>query len=143
MTVTPSPSARSGSRSTGSPAKLTGTMALVRGPMLAAAAAASMFHVAESMSTKRGCAPRYTPQFVDAAKVMGEEAISSPGSMPAANAAACSAAVPDENATQWRAPTRSAIARSKRSIVGPCVMNGSRSAAATAATSASVISWRA
>ena len=118
-------------------------IAFVRSPAIADAAEQSRFQVSGSMSAKRAVAPRYSAQFVEAANVIGEPMTSSPGPTPAANAAPCRAAVPLEKATQCFAPTRSAIASSKRAIVGPCVMNGSRSAAVTASMSASVISWRA
>ena len=62
---------------------------------------------------------------------------SSPGPTPAANAAACSAAVPELTATACRAPTCAATARSKAGTWGPVVSQSERSAATTACTSSS------
>src|SRR5215468_7227095 len=62
---------------------------------------------------------------------------SSPGAMPAANTAACSAAVPELTATACRASTLEATARSKASTAGPVVSQSDRSAATTAWTSSS------
>ncbi len=57
------------------------------------------------MSAKRGVPPQKNAQFDDATKEMGEVISSRPGPTPAACAAPCSAAVPLEKATAWRAPT--------------------------------------
>jgi hypothetical protein len=66
--------------------------------------AALTFHVAESMSANVGVAPTDAAQFALAAKVMPLVRSASPGPTPAAWHAACSAAVPDENATARGAP---------------------------------------
>ena len=71
-----------------------------------------------------------------AAKVSGVVTASSPGPMPAANAAACSAAVPLLTATACGAPTALANAASNSSTVGPVVSQSERSAVTTASTSA-------
>ena len=55
--------------------------------------------VARSMSTNTGVAPTYTAALALAANDSGEVATTSPGPSPAANAAACNAAVPLEKAT--------------------------------------------
>src|SRR5689334_20552876 len=67
---------------------------------------------------------------------------SSPGPTPAAKAAACSAAVPDDTATPCRDSTRAATAPSNAATAGPVVSQSPRSVLTTAATSSSSISWR-
>ena len=76
-----------------------------------------------------------------AANVIGVVIASSPGPSPAATAAPCSAAVPELNATAWRAPVASASSASKAGTRGPVVSQSDRSASATAATSSSEITW--
>ena len=74
-----------------------------------------------------------------AANVIALVRRSSPGPTPAANAAACSAAVPEENATAYGAPHACATCSSKAATLGPCVSQSPRKASATAATSSSSI----
>jgi hypothetical protein len=95
--------------------------------------------VAGSTSANRGSAPAYSTQFAVAAKVIGVVIASSPGPRPAATAAPWSAAVPELNATAWRAPVNAASASSKAGTRGPVVSQSDRSAAATAAMSSSEI----
>ena len=95
----------------------------------------SRFRVSESMSTRPTSAPTYLAQFALAMNVRGDVTTRSPGPSPATDVHACKPAVPLENATAWRAPTRSAIARSKASMVGPWVSQSPPSTSVTASMS--------
>ena len=97
----------------------------------------SMSSVPGRTSAKRGSAPTYRTALDVAANVMGVVTTSSPAPSPAAAAAPCRAAVPDENATAWRAPVTSARPASNSGTRGPVVSQSLRSASATAATSLS------
>ena len=97
--------ARISSIGAASPAKCTGTTAFVRSLRAAAIVSAVTFQVDGSISAKRGVAPTYAAQFALAANVIALVTSSSPGPRPATHAAACSAAVPEEKATAYGAPT--------------------------------------
>jgi hypothetical protein len=71
----------------------------VRPVSAAATVRALTFHVSRSTSANVGVAPRYAPQFALAANVSALVSSSSPRPAPAANAAACRPAVPEEKAT--------------------------------------------
>ena len=77
-----------------------------------------------------------------AANVIALVITSSPGPSPAAWQAACSAAVPDENATAYGAPHAAAHASSNAATAGPWVSQSPRSTSTTAAMSSSSIDWR-
>ena len=96
-----------------------------------------------STSANRTSAPVYRTAFAVATNVMGVVMASSPGPRPAASAAPCRAAVPDENATAWRAPVAAHRPASSTGMRGPVVSQSDRSAAVTASTSASSTCWRA
>jgi hypothetical protein len=76
-----------------------------------------------------------------AANVSGVVIASSPGPSPAAQHAACSAAVPLATAIACLTPARSASALSKRATRGPWVILSAVSAAFTAARSSGSIVW--
>lgn len=72
-----------------------------------------------------------------ATNVIGEVTTSSPGPIPAAAYATCSAAVPEVTATAGVPPVCSARSSSKRVTAGPVVSQSPRSTSVTAATSSS------
>ncbi len=133
MSATSSPTAaRISCTGAGSPAKSTGITTRA-GTVLAVSAL--MFSVAGSMSAKAGSAPRYTLQLALAANVRALVSEVSPGPTPAANAAPCRAAVPDENATAWGTSQRSATASSKAVTEGPWVSQSPARTSVTRSTS--------
>lgn len=71
------------------------------------------------MSTKTGLAPTKSTELAEEIKVKGEVITSSPGPMPWARRARCSAVVPEEVATAWRTPHMAAKALSNSSTLGP------------------------
>ena len=89
-------SSYNGSRSTGRPAKCTGTIARVRAVMVAAAAATSILKVCGSTSTSTGRPPASTMALSVAAKVRGVVMTSSPSRKPSASNAKCRPAVAEE-----------------------------------------------
>src|SRR5262245_838367 len=97
----------------------TATTARVFLVIAASTAAGERFSVLGSMSANTGVAPSYTAQFADATKEYGDVTTSSPGPTPAAMQSRWSPAVPLETAAAYGAPTTSANATSKRSMVGP------------------------
>jgi hypothetical protein len=78
----------------------------------------SRFHDS-SQSTKTGSAPTYRMAFAVATKVIVGHSTRSPGPTPCRSSARWSAAVPDESATAWPAPTYAASSVSKASTCGP------------------------
>ena len=105
--------------------------------MAASTAAGDRLRVKGSISAKTGLPPQYAAQFALARKVMGEVITSSPGPTPKAAMSRCSAAVPLQQATACRAPTRSPRRASNSAVRGPCVRNADVSASTTASTSSS------
>ena len=93
-------------------------------------------------STKTGIAPKNTAALALAAKVIVETMTSSPGSMPSAYMAACSAAVPVLTATASEVPATAARACSNSPTLGPVVSQSERKVSVTAATSQSSIVCR-
>src|SRR5437867_2003246 len=114
-------------------------MARVRPVSLAATSAGSTFSVSPRTSAKTGIPPWYSTALADAAKVSAGTMTSSPGPMPAANAAAWSAAVPELTATAWAAPTAAATVRSNSATRGPVVSRPPRSTMIADCTSSSSI----
>src|SRR5262249_52931346 len=90
-----------------------------------------------STSANTGVAPSYSAQFADATNEYGEVITSSPGPIPAVTVSRCRPAVPLETAAAYGAPTISANASSKRSIVGPSDNRPERSTSATSSSSGS------
>ena len=103
-----------------------------------------MFSVSSCTSTKTGVAPVWTITFAVAGQVIGVVITSSPGPMPRATSARCSAAVPDASASTCSASRYSAARRSSSAAAGPVVSQPERSVAATAAISSSPIAggWK-
>src|SRR5271165_602306 len=81
----------------------------------------SRFNVSGETSANTGVAPWYKTQLAVAQNVIGEVMASSPGPRPAANAAPCSAAVPELKLTAYRASTHAANRSSNSPIFGPVV----------------------
>src|SRR6266853_5910873 len=81
----------------------------------------SRFRVSAETSANTGVAPWYKIQLADAQKVMGVVIAISPGPSPAANAAPCSAAVPELKLIAYRAPVCYANRSSNSPIFGPVV----------------------
>ena len=77
-----------------------------------------------------------------ATNVIGVQTTSSPGPIPAAAYATCSAAVPEVTATAGVPPVTDARSSSNRTTAGPVVSQSPRSTAATAAMSSSTMDWR-
>src|SRR3954447_7756728 len=133
------PSARSGSRSAGCPARSTGRTAFVRSVTAAATSAGSMLRSSSSTSTNTGVAPVCTITFAVAGQVIGDVITSSPGPIPRATSARWSAAVPEARASTCSASRYSAMRRSSSAARGPVVSHPERSVSATAAISSSPI----
>ena len=125
--------------SQGCPARCTGMIALVLSVILRRMSSGSMLYVLGSMSAKTGVPPQYSTQLADAANVIGVVITSSPGPIPAAWHAACSAAVSFEMATAYFAPTYSATARSNSATFGPVVRKSDFSTFTTSSISSSSI----
>src|ERR1035441_7700420 len=81
----------------------------------------SRFSVSAETSANTGVAPWYKMQLGVAQKVIGVVSASSPGSSPAANAAPCSAAVPELKLTACRTPIHAANRSSNSPTFGPVV----------------------
>src|SRR5580765_412157 len=133
------PRASSASRSAGCPARSTGKTAFVRSVTAAATSAGSMLRSSSSTSTKIGVAPVCTITFAVAGQVIGDVITSSPGPIPRATSARCSAAVPEARASTCSASRYSARRRSSSAARGPVVSQPERSVSATAAISSSPI----
>src|SRR5581483_3341191 len=112
-------------------------IAFVRELTSSATHAGSTFSVPGSTSAKTGVAPVCTITFAVAGQVIGVVITSSPAPIPVATSARCIAAVPDETAIAWLAPTYSAKRRSSSAARGPVVSQPDRIASATAAISSS------
>ena len=105
---------RAGRRSRPAPPRASAASARPRG------ATGSRLRVSARMSAKTGRAAEVEERrWRCATNVSGVVTTSSPGPTPAANIAACSAAVPELTATAWRAPTRAAKRASNSATVGP------------------------
>src|SRR6476646_5617155 len=115
----------------------TATTARVRSVIAASTAAGERFSVFGWMSAKTGVAPSYTAQFAEATNEYGDVMTSSPGPTPATTHSRWRPAVPLETAAAYGAPTTSAKASSKRSIVGPSESRPERSTSATSSSSRS------
>ena len=89
------------------------------------------------MSANTGLAPQYRAQLALAAKVMGLVITSSPGPIPAASAAICSAAVPLLTATQYLAPVMRQSMLSSSRVRGPQVRHSLCRVSVTARISSS------
>src|SRR5918996_1284570 len=113
----------------------TARIAFVRGVIAASTAAGSRLRVFRSTSAKTGVAPSYSTQLEEATKEKGVVTTSSPGPMPARRTQRWSPAVPLETAAVWGAPTCSASAASKRSIIGPRERRPERSTSRTSSSS--------
>src|SRR5580765_1217569 len=133
------PRASSGSRSAGCPARSTGRTAFVRSVTAAATSAGSMLRSSSSTSTKTGVAPVCTITFAVAGQVIGDVITSSPGPIPRATSARCSAAVPEARASTCSASRYSAMRSSSLAALGPVVSQPERRVSATAAISSSPI----
>src|SRR5262245_38951687 len=94
--------------------------ATVRGVTAASTAAGSMLNVSASMSTKTGSAPTNRTTLAVAANENDGTMTSSPGPMPSAINARCSADVPELTATQWRPSTSAENSASNAATSGPC-----------------------
>src|SRR5438132_8647837 len=138
------PSASSGSRSAGCPARSTGRIAFVRSVTAAAASSGSMFRSSSRTSTKTGVAPVCTITFAVAGQVIGEVTTSSPGPTPSATRERCNAAVPDASASTCSASRNSVIRRSSSAARGPLVSQPDRRVSVTSAISSSPIAggWK-
>ena len=79
-------------------------IALVRGVIAASIAAGAIVYVSGSMSTNTGVAPAYSIAATVATNVNGTVITSSPGPMPAASSARCSALVPELTPTASPSP---------------------------------------
>jgi hypothetical protein len=108
-----------GSMSAGCPYRCTGTIALVRGVIAAARPSGLRVSESGSTSTSTGVAPVYVITATEATKVNGTVMTSSPGPMPAATSARCSAAVPELTPTPWAAPEYAANSRSNAATSSP------------------------
>src|SRR5690348_10136490 len=96
-----------------------------------------MFRSESRTSAKTGVAPAWTITFTVAGHVSEVVITSSPGPIPRATSARCSAAVPEATASACSAPTYSANRRSSSAARGPVVSQPERIVSATAATSSS------
>ena len=138
--------ARMRSISHGCPAKCTGSIALTRlcRPLSSASSmrAGLMLKVPGSTSTKTGFAPRYPRTSAVAVKVNGVVITSSPGPMPSAHSARCSAPVQCETASACFAPTYCANSVSKRLALGPVVIHPERRDSITSCSSSGPIEGR-
>src|SRR5215471_21063973 len=134
--------ARSGARSSGAPAKCTGTISLVFAVSAASTRSAVVISVSVSTSTHTGVAPDNEIKFGVDAQVIDGVTTSSPGPIPSARRTRCRPAVADVIATAWRAPVYAANARSSSAHCAPVVIQPDWSTAVTAATSAGVIEGR-
>ena len=105
----------------------------------AAISAGSMFRSPSRTSTNTGVAPVWTITFAVAGQVIGLVITSSPGPIPSATSASCSAAVPDATASTCSASRYSAIRSSSSAARGPVVSQPERSVSATASISSSPI----
>ncbi len=110
----------------------TGSSAVVRSVTAAAAAEASRFSVTGSMSTNTGRARSNRIELALATNENGDVITSSPSETPTARSARCKAAVPDETALAYGAPTRAANASSNAGTRGPSERCRERSTSSTA-----------
>src|SRR3954453_19080261 len=121
----------------------TGRIAAVRSVTAAVEACGSRFSVTGSLSAKTGRAPSKTHAFAEATNENGDVTTSSPSPTPMARSARCSAAVPDDTALAYGAPTRAANASSKAVTRGPSDSWPERRTSSTACSSASPRTGRA
>src|SRR5437773_538228 len=112
---------RSGFRSTVRPYRWTGMIAFVRGVIAAATAAASMFIVRSSTSTRMGRAFAYRIASTVAKNVNETVMTSSPAETPHARIASCSASVPLPTPTLCLVPMNEANSWSNAFTFGPIV----------------------
>src|SRR5438093_3622646 len=112
---------RSGFRSTVRPYRWTGMIAFVRGVIAAATAAASMFIVRSSTSTRMGRAFAYRIASTVAKNVCDTVMPSSPAETPHARMASCSASVPLPTPTLCFVPMYAANSWSNAFTFGPIV----------------------
>src|SRR2546422_3103130 len=138
------PSSSRGSRSAGWPARSTGRIAFVRSVTALVTSAGSMLRSASSTSVNTGVAPVCTMTFAVAGQVIVDVITSSPGPMPSATSARCSAAVPEARASTCSASRYSPMRRSSSAARGPVVSQPERSVSATAAISSSPVAggWK-
>ena len=94
--------------------------ALVRGVTAPATASGVTFSEVGSESTSTTSPPTYATAFADATYVIEGTMTSSPGPMPSATSARCSAAVPLLHVIACSTPAHSAKASSNRFTYGPC-----------------------
>ena len=130
------------SRSTGNPARSTGTMARVRTVIAASTLERSIKRVAGSISTKTGIAPTATITLDVATQLSEVVMTSSPGWIPAIRNANSRAAVAEFTTRTGRPPARSDKAASSSRHLGPVVSQPERRTSATAAMVSSSISGR-
>ena len=117
-------------------------IARVLGVMTRSTCAGSMLKLPSSMSAKTGRAPVNRMLFTEAMNVNGLVITSSPGPIPLARRARCSAVVPEDVARACLAPVRPAKASSKAATRGPCASMPESSTSSTACFSRSPIQGR-
>src|SRR5664279_2086371 len=129
-------------RAAGSPTWCTNNTARVRGVIALSMQLGSMLYVTGSTSTNTGIAPAYLIALAVAMNERLGHNTSSPGSMPTASSARCSAVVHDDTATALCAPTYSANAFSNSATLGPWLTQPLRRADSTACSSSVPIDGR-
>ena len=131
----------SSSRRAGRPNRCTATIAFVLG--VTRMRSGSTFIVDGSTSTSTGRAPTSATTFAVAGNVYAGTITSSPGPIPSASAARCSAAVPDDTATACSTSHARATSASSSATFGPIVSCPVPSTSATSASSSAPTSGQA
>src|SRR4051794_16309827 len=115
-----SQSAWMASRSAGTPAWCTTSTARVAGVSTASMVLAVRLSVVASTSANTGIAPTARGALAVAMYDSDGTTTSSSGPRSSTESASCNAAVPDDAATPWAAPTRAASTCSNSAVRGPC-----------------------
>ncbi len=115
----------------------TSITARVRDVSIGSTVSGVRFPVSTSTSANTGAAPTYRTAFAVAMNENDGTMTSSPGPIPHATNARCSAVVQELTATPSRAPTRAANFSSKLATRGPCATQPESTACAAASASAS------